>query len=63
MPETPPDVSVVIPTRSRWHLLSTAALPSALEQEDVAIEVIVVDDGSQDETALRLDELETHASS
>lgn len=57
MPETP-DVSVVIPTRSRWHLLSTAALPSALEQEDVALEVIVVDDGSQDETSLRLDELE-----
>ena len=58
MPETQPDVSVVIPTRSRWHLLSTAALPSALEQEDVAIEVIVVDDGSQDETPLRLDELD-----
>lgn len=57
MPETP-DVSVVIPTRSRWHLLSTAALPSALEQEDVALEVIVVDDGSQDETSLRLAELD-----
>ena len=57
MPETP-DVSVVIPTRSRWHLLSTAALPSALEQEDVALEVIVVDDGSQDETSARLDELD-----
>ena len=57
MPETP-DVSVVIPTRSRWHLLSTAALPSALEQDDVALEVIVVDDGSQDETSVRLDELD-----
>ena len=56
MPETP-DVSVVIPTRSRWQLLSTAALPSALEQEDVALEVIVVDDGSQDETSVRLHEL------
>jgi glycosyltransferase involved in cell wall biosynthesis len=52
-----PDVSVVIPTRSRWHLLSTAALPSALEQEDVEIEVIVVDDGSQDETPARLRDL------
>ena len=49
MPDAP-DVSVVIPTRSRWHLLSTAALPSALEQEDVELEVIVVDDGSSDET-------------
>ena len=57
MPETPA-VSVVIPTRSRWHLLSTAALPSALEQEDVAVEVIVVDDGSQDATSRRLDELD-----
>jgi len=52
-----PDVSVVIPTRSRWHLLSTAALPSALEQQDVAIEVIVVDDGSEDETPDRLAEV------
>lgn len=50
-----PDVSVVIPTRSRWRLLSTAALPSALDQEDVAHEVIVVDDGSSDETAARLE--------
>jgi glycosyltransferase involved in cell wall biosynthesis len=52
-----PEVSVVIPTRSRWHLLSGAALPSALEQEDVELEVIVVDDGSQDETPARLAEL------
>jgi glycosyltransferase involved in cell wall biosynthesis len=52
-----PEVSVVIPTRSRWHLLSSAALPSALEQEDVELEVIVVDDGSQDETPARLAEL------
>ena len=56
MPKTP-DVSVVIPTRSRWHLLSGAALPSALEQEDVELEVIVVDDGSEDETPARLREL------
>jgi len=48
------DVSVVIPTRSRWRLLSTAALPSALEQQDVEHEVIVVDDGSDDETRDRL---------
>jgi glycosyltransferase involved in cell wall biosynthesis len=53
-----PEVSVVIPTRSRWHLLSTAALPSAREQENVDVEVIVVDDGSQDETPARLAELD-----
>ena len=57
MPDAP-EVSVVIPTRSRWHLLSSAALPSALEQEDVELEVIVVDDGSQDETPARLAELD-----
>ena len=51
-------VSVVIPTRSRWHLLAKAALPSALGQEDVDHEVIVVDDGSTDETATRLAELD-----
>ena len=57
MPDAP-EVSVVIPTRSRWHLLSTAALPAALEQTDVDVEVIVVDDGSQDETPSRLAELD-----
>lgn len=56
MPDAP-DVSVVVPTRSRWHLLSTAALPSALEQEDVSLELIVVDDGSEDETPARLREI------
>jgi glycosyltransferase involved in cell wall biosynthesis len=40
-----PDVTVVIPTRDRWHLLAPT-LASALAQEDVAIEVIVVDNGS-----------------
>jgi len=49
-----PDVSVVIPTRSRWSLLSRAALPAALEQVGVDHEVIVVDDGSTDETPERL---------
>lgn len=51
------DVSVVIPTRGRWRLLSTAALPAALEQRDVNHEVIVVDDGSDDETPERLAEI------
>ena len=43
-----PEVSVVIPTRDRWDLLSLRALPSALRQESVRLEVIVVDDGSAD---------------
>jgi glycosyltransferase involved in cell wall biosynthesis len=50
VPRTP-EVTVVIPTRSRWDLLSTAALPSALGQEGVDVEVVVVDDGSTDRTA------------
>jgi glycosyltransferase involved in cell wall biosynthesis len=48
MPETP-EVSVVIPSRDRWPLLA-AALASALAQDDVRLEVIVVDDGSSDVT-------------
>jgi glycosyltransferase involved in cell wall biosynthesis len=46
-----PEVSVVIPTRNRWELLSRHALPSALEQVDVELEVIVVDEASSDGTA------------
>ncbi len=49
-----PAVSIVIPTHNRWSLLSRAALPSALAQEGVDVEVIVVDDGSRDETSERL---------
>jgi hypothetical protein len=48
-----PEISVVIPTRDRWELLQTTLL-SALGQEDVELEVIVVDDGSVDETPARL---------
>lgn len=49
-----PEISVVIPTHNRWPLLSTGALPSALAQHGVRHEVIVIDDGSVDETAARL---------
>jgi glycosyltransferase involved in cell wall biosynthesis len=46
-----PVVTVVIPTRDRVGLLTSHAVPSALGQEDVSLEVIVVDDGSTDGTA------------
>ncbi len=52
-----PEVSVVVPTRDRWQLLSRHALPSALGQEGVDIEVIVVDDGSIDGTPDRIEDL------
>jgi glycosyltransferase involved in cell wall biosynthesis len=51
------EVTVVIPTRNRWSLLSRHALRAALLQEGVDNEVIVVDDGSTDETRDRLLEL------
>jgi glycosyltransferase involved in cell wall biosynthesis len=52
------EVTVVIPTRDRWHLLARNALRTALGQEAVAHEVVVVDDGSRDETYARLTELD-----
>ena len=44
----------MIPTRNRWRLLSTSALPSALGQEGVEHEVIVIDEGSDDGTSSEL---------
>ena len=42
-------VSVIIPTFNRSRLVAEA-VASALAQEAVALEVIVVDDGSEDDT-------------
>jgi glycosyltransferase involved in cell wall biosynthesis len=42
-------VTVVIPTRDRWSLLSRTALRAAVAQSGVDLEIIVVDDGSSEE--------------
>jgi glycosyltransferase involved in cell wall biosynthesis len=47
----PPQVSVVVPTHNRSQLLALT-LRSILWQEDVDFEVIVVDDGSTDDTGV-----------
>lgn len=54
---SPPEVTIVIPTRNRWDLLSRHALPSALGQEGVDFELVIVDDASDDETPARLAEI------
>jgi glycosyltransferase involved in cell wall biosynthesis len=46
----PPDVTVVIPTHNRAHLVGRT-LSSVLRQRDCTFEVVVVDDGSTDGTA------------
>jgi glycosyltransferase involved in cell wall biosynthesis len=46
-----PEATVVIPTRNRRELLTRRALPSALGQEAVSVEVVVVDEASSDGTA------------
>jgi len=45
----PPKVSLIIPTYNRAHLLPRA-LDSALNQDYPALEIIIVDDGSSDNT-------------
>lgn len=54
----PPDISIsiVIPAYNYAKLLPRAVL-SALEQREAGTEVVVVDDGSTDETPVLLDEL------
>jgi glycosyltransferase involved in cell wall biosynthesis len=50
-------VSVVIPTYNRTELLCGRALPSVLNQSHADIEVIVVGDGTEPQTAERIEEL------
>lgn len=52
-----PDVSVIVPTRNRRPLLALTLL-SVQRQRHVDVEVIVVDDGSTDETSAMLSRLE-----
>jgi glycosyltransferase involved in cell wall biosynthesis len=52
----PPEVTIVIPTQGRWPLLRRT-LSGVLRQQGVDFEVVIVDDGSSDETAERLAEL------
>ncbi len=53
-----PEATVVIPTHDRWPLLSRRALPSALAQKDVELEVVVVDEASSDGTTEGLEALD-----
>ncbi|MBA8794248.1 glycosyltransferase involved in cell wall biosynthesis [Friedmanniella endophytica] len=48
-PEVTPEVTVVIPSHNRRRLMART-LHAVLAQRDVALEVLVVDDGSRDDT-------------
>ena len=50
-------VSIVVPTRNRSALLAMT-LRSVLRQQDVELEVIVIDEGSSDDTAAMLSRLD-----
>lgn len=53
----PPEVSVVIPTHNRRETL-TSAMDSVLDQRSVDLEIVVVDDGSDDGTWEMLESLD-----
>ena len=53
MPNNTKLVSIIIPTYNRWPVIQ-AAVDSCLHQTHEEIEVIIVDDGSTDETVPRL---------
>jgi len=48
-----PDVTVIIPTFNRWPMVGEA-IASVMAQREVSLELIIVDDGSTDETAARI---------
>ncbi len=50
---TPLDISVIIPSYNRWHTLPRA-LDSVIEQQLQALEIIVIDDGSTDDSAAEI---------
>lgn len=52
-----PEVSVVIPTRDRWSYLRRT-LSLVLDQRDVDLEVVIVDDGSVEDTPALLSALD-----
>jgi O-antigen biosynthesis protein len=57
-----PALSIVIPVHNQWHL-TRACIDSLLRfPPSISIEIIVVDDGSTDETAVMLSELSQHDS-
>ncbi|UWQ43770.1 glycosyltransferase family 2 protein (plasmid) [Leisingera aquaemixtae] len=53
MADAPPEVSVVVPTYNRGHLICEA-LDSVQAQTFRDLEIIVIDDGSEDDTAARV---------
>lgn len=57
-----PLVSIVVPTYNRAGFVETAIM-SLLEQDYPALEVIVVDDGSQDDTPALLERIAEHSDS
>src|SRR5688572_11855939 len=62
MTQGPPTVSVVVPTHNRVRLLPLT-LHTVLRQQEVALEVIVIDDGSTediDRTVRELDDPRVH---